>query len=111
MKAMGLVITGVIAGGAGLLYYFVLRPLPQPATLFGQVFNMAAEPLSHVLVSANQEGAVFKYEWYTDENGYYELSGLPPGTYIVTFTHADYRPLTKTVTMAGKDKQVDVQMI
>ncbi|MBA7634332.1 hypothetical protein ES703_41916 [subsurface metagenome] len=89
---------GKIAAGvgvvtvAGLLTYLLLRKPPAPppglATVYGLVIDTeTGEPLADVLVSLNDQVTS------TDADGYYELVGIEPGTYSITFQKEGYEPL------------------
>ena len=40
-----------------------------------------------------------------DENGKFELKGLPPGTYTIEAWHEKLGPMTQSVTIAAKDSK------
>lgn len=68
-----------------------LVPIPLPeARLFGIVTDAnTGSPLSVVKVSLNGLSV------YTSASGQYQLSGLEPGRYIVTFEKSGYETATR----------------
>jgi protocatechuate 3,4-dioxygenase beta subunit len=57
------------------------------ASLLGKVTDQDGQPLAGVTVSLD---GVFTQ---TDPTGYYDLTGLVPGTYVVDFNDPGYQPV------------------
>lgn len=49
-------------------------------------------------------------ETVSDENGRYQFSHIPPGTFRVTFSFIGYATVTKSLVFSGASQQVDVQL-
>ncbi len=74
--------------------------------LYGTIKDrVSGVPIPHVLVScdATVKSAI------TNEEGYYEL-WLPDGSYLVGAESVGYKPVSKKLTINGKDKRVDFVM-
>lgn len=87
--------TGValgLAAGAGALAYFALKaraatPEPEPglANLYGMITDVSnGNPIPQVLVSLND------FTTYTDQEGYYDIIDIDPGSYALEFSKAGY---------------------
>jgi len=83
----------------------------QLATLRGRVFDAASgTPLPGVnLLMANEEG--HRTGTATDGNGFYTLSRITPGTYVLTASFIGYHPHTDTLTFDfGQQQTLDLQL-
>ena len=47
----------------------------------------------------------------SDENGNYEISDLPPGDYVLTYTATDYLPHTEVLEVGEDDYVIDVALL
>lgn len=77
---------------------------PGNLTISGQAFDSARNPLSGVMISAqNGKRAV------TDQNGRYELTNLSPGEYALAAQSDNYvfDQTLRSVTLSGQNQQVD----
>jgi len=75
----------------------------------GRVYNKKSQepiPLVEVIAGPVSIGVI------SDENGFFELSGLSPGTYNLNFTHVTYKPYKQTVKLKpGDNIRIDVFLI
>ncbi|MFO8099042.1 MAG: TonB-dependent receptor [Salinibacter sp.] len=107
---MGLRISFWLAVTAGLLLFCPLRPAiaQETASLHGYVRDAATgETLlqANVVIQGTGKGAA------TNNEGYYTLGDLPPGTYTVVFTYVGYQTRTASVTLsAGEERRLDVAL-
>lgn len=69
-----------------------------PPTLNGAVTNSSGTPLSGVKIVA--KGSVTKTV-YTDNTGKYSITGLPAGSYQVTYSAKSYPSKTITLNLTG----------
>ena len=76
------------------------------ATLMGRVTDTAGTPLSQVRVTVH-EVARFTL---TDADGRYSLTGLPTGTYGVSFALVGYAPQVRRVTLRDGEVTLDVTL-
>ncbi len=92
-----------------LLFTLAMALLPALAaaqgsgSLAGNVTGNTGTPVSGVTVVIN-EAAVAEI---TDDNGNYLLSGLPPGTYTVSFSLADNSQEAQVTVEAGRTARLD----
>lgn len=84
-------------------------PPPPPGTvnLYGTV-RSNGQPLPGVRVRI--PSPLSEYQDYTDDNGYYEIPDLSPGTYLVEFSLLGYTTETGTVTLAEGNNLLDFSM-
>jgi hypothetical protein len=83
-----------------LLSFLTLAEAQTGATVKGFVFDAATKkplPLANILVKETPHGAA------TDSSGYFEIKGIPPGTYIVEFTHIGYRSKVRLISLIDGD--------
>ena len=100
----------LVRGNTGTLNFLLLD---NPASVSGSVTDIqTGEPISQVLVQIFPIGSQVPIRsTLTDPNGFYILTGLPSGTYVVRFTAPGYP--VKEVTIAlqeGEDRKLDVQL-
>ncbi|HET6837233.1 MAG TPA: TonB-dependent receptor [Gemmatimonadales bacterium] len=77
-----------------------------PPTLSGQVTDSAGNPLAQVRVSLLEA----ERSTLTDLEGRYTLSGLPSGTYAVSFALVGYAPQVRRVSLHEENVKLDVQL-
>jgi hypothetical protein len=73
---------------------------PYPSTLRGRVnIGMDGQPIrgAHVTILANDRTTALN----TNERGYFELSGLPPGQYKIEATAQDFSSQIQTIELAS----------
>jgi hypothetical protein len=91
-----------------LLFYGVQLSVAQKSDLRGVVADSASGekiPYATISVMGTARGAV------TNNNGFYLVANLPPGTYTVIATSLGFEPLTKSVTMrAGQPQTVNFRL-
>jgi iron complex outermembrane recepter protein len=92
-------LAGVLAGSGSA------RVTPAP-TLSGRVVDTTGTPLAQVRVTVLEA----ERTTLTDLDGQYALSGLPTGTYAVSFALVGYAPEIRRVTLADRDVTLDVTM-
>jgi outer membrane receptor protein involved in Fe transport len=80
----------------------------QTSALTGFVRDRDGLPLTGASVSIVSPALQGARTATTDENGAYVVRGLPPGTYDVTFTFAEMKPITQQTAVAlGATQQLD----
>jgi iron complex outermembrane receptor protein len=79
--------------------------VPAP-TLSGRVTDTTGAPLEQVRVTVLEA----ERTTLTDPEGRYELSGLPTGTYAVSFALVGYAPQVRRVTLTDRDVSLDVTL-
>jgi iron complex outermembrane receptor protein len=92
-------LAGILAGSGSA------RVTPAP-TLTGRVVDTTGTPLAQVRVTVLEA----ERTTLTDLEGRYALSGLPTGTYAVSFALVGYAPQIRRVTLAEQDVTLDVTM-
>lgn len=82
--------TMVVVSLAGLLLMPVLSHAAQSGKISGQITNEAGNPLPgvNIIVEGTMLGAA------TDENGYYSILNVPPGTYQLSVSMIGYEKVT-----------------
>ena len=90
---------------------------PSSYDIYGKVTqDNGPVPLSGASVVAGPEttaaGGGKQHDWsdITDANGDYRLTGFPPGTYVVTFSHELYADVEEIVTVTNADVELNVDM-
>jgi iron complex outermembrane receptor protein len=78
----------------------------QPPTLSGRVTDTTGTPLAQVRVTVLEAERTI----LTDLEGRYALSGLPTGTYAVSFALVGYAPQIRRVTLRDRDVILDVTL-
>ena len=90
-----------------------LTPTPTvvgTGTIYGWVEDVDEEPLEGVKVAMNIDGKD-NHITETEEDGYYEFSGLAKGNYTLTFEGDGYQTLTKKVSLEeGGEEEVSVTL-
>ncbi|MFI8687005.1 carboxypeptidase regulatory-like domain-containing protein [Rossellomorea sp. NPDC077527] len=84
-----------------------------PSSVSGTVTDIqTGEPISQVLVQIFPVGSLVPIRsTLTDPNGFYILTGLPPGTYVIRFTASGYPVKEVTIVLQeGENRQLDVQL-
>ncbi|USK42072.1 carboxypeptidase regulatory-like domain-containing protein [Cytobacillus oceanisediminis] len=100
-----------LSRGSTVIVNFLLEE--NPASVSGVVTdNQTGQPLSQVLVQIFPLGSdVPIRSTLTDPAGFYALTGLPPGTYIVRFTAEGYESREIQITLAeGQNLILNVQL-
>lgn len=111
-----ILVTIITAGIAGLGYgiYRLQKGPPGPpppppglANLYGIVTDAeTGQPLADVLVTANS------WQVDTGSKGYYEFTGVEPGTYTIRFAKTNYEEVSMSITLsADESRELNVQMI
>lgn len=78
------------------------------ATIVGTIKDSAGKELASTGVTLAQDKPIVKTLSAVDPAGSYELTGLAPGTYTLTFERADFKTESAIVTVAaGERKTVD----
>jgi iron complex outermembrane receptor protein len=77
-----------------------------PPTLSGRVTDTTGTPLAQVRVTVLEA----ERTTMTDLEGRYALSGLPTGTYAVSFALVGYAPQVGRVTLSDQDVSLDVTL-
>jgi hypothetical protein len=101
----------LLAGLCALLLFSWAGPsaAQEPAALNGYVRDAeTGETLlqANVVVQGTSRGAA------TNNQGYYTLRGLAPGTYTIAFSYVGYQTRTDTVALAaGETKRLDVKLV
>jgi len=83
------------------------EPPPGFATLYGVVtsdFNN--KPISGVMVSYGDEVSTL-----TDTNGYYELTNLSPGEYVIIFTCDSYQERQIPITVVAGKNELNISLV
>ncbi|HVM53090.1 MAG TPA: carboxypeptidase regulatory-like domain-containing protein [Acidimicrobiales bacterium] len=84
--------------------------VPTTATISGRVTGPDG-PLSAVGVTVSQDDPLVKTLSAADPPGSYEVSGLVPGTYVVTFERFGFEPQSVIATVdAGQHEVIDVRL-
>jgi hypothetical protein len=87
---------------------FALRAQPPTGTIEGRVFNPST---GAILERARITIEGTKLETFTDADGYYRLSNVPPGTAQVRAFFTGFPPATANVTViAGQPVQRDFEL-
>ncbi|MBW3113649.1 carboxypeptidase regulatory-like domain-containing protein [Bacillus sp. MCCB 382] len=84
-----------------------------PASVSGTVTDIrTGQPISQVLVQIFPIGSQVPIRsTLTDPNGFYILTGLPPGTYVIRFTSSGYPVKEVTIVIEeGEALQLNVQL-
>jgi iron complex outermembrane recepter protein len=76
------------------------------STLSGRVTDTTGAPLAQVRVTVLEANR----STTTDDDGRYELSGLPTGTYAVSFALVGYAPQVRRVTLREGEVSLDVTL-
>lgn len=98
-----IILLPVLGLAASAVIYMIMRS--RPAKLYGLVTDKdAGFGIEGVKITLNGHVA------YTDADGYYELTGLKPKSYAITFEIAGYAPVYGAVTLVPDDNEVDVEM-
>jgi Ca-activated chloride channel family protein len=69
----------------------------------GIVKNPKGEPIPGVTIAVKSTATGVTESAFTDENGFYQVSSLPPGDYVVTFFYLDIK-ITQTGVHVGVGK-------
>jgi iron complex outermembrane recepter protein len=96
----------IAAALAGVLAGRGSARVPPAPTLSGRVVDTTGTPLAQVRVTVLEA----ERTTMTDIDGRYALSGLPTGTYAVSFALVGYAPQIRRVTLADRDVTLDVTM-
>lgn len=81
-------------------------------TVFGVVRDSVGNPVGNVDITFASSGQQFRTRSATTPPGAYELRGLPPGTYAVTFERTGSAPTSVMVTVtAGGSHRVDAVLV
>lgn len=83
-----------------LLSYLTIAEAQTGATVKGFVFDAATKrplPLANILLKETAHGGA------ADSSGYFEIKGIPPGTYVVEFTHIGYRSRLRAISLIYGD--------
>lgn len=81
------------------------------ASIRGRVMDEAGEPISNATVVMTNTETNLQRGMLTEESGFYNLSGLPPGPYELTVSQLSYATRTQDVRMqTGQSLNVDVTM-
>ncbi|UTE75620.1 carboxypeptidase regulatory-like domain-containing protein [Rossellomorea sp. KS-H15a] len=84
-----------------------------PGSVSGTVTDIqTGEPISQVLVQIFPVGSLVPIRsTLTDPDGFYILTGLPPGTYVIRFTASGYPVKEVTIVLAeGENRLLNVQL-
>ncbi|MGG4167943.1 carboxypeptidase regulatory-like domain-containing protein [Rossellomorea vietnamensis] len=84
-----------------------------PGSVSGTVTDIqTGEPISQVLVQIFPVGSLVPiWSTLTDPGGFYILTGLPPGTYVIRFTASGYLVKEVTIVLAeGENRLLNVQL-
>src|ERR1043166_973994 len=79
-------------------------PLPVGHTLSGRVTDSAGTALQHVRVVVLEASRSTE----TDAGGNYSIPNIPDGTWGISFSFVGYAPVVRRVSLAGKDRELNV---
>jgi hypothetical protein len=82
------------------------------ASLTGTVVDPAASGIPEAAVVIKSSATGFRRETRTNELGFYQLPGLPVGTYSITFSKTGFNPVKveNVVLAVGQARTLDAQM-
>jgi hypothetical protein len=87
----------------------ILPAQTSSGALRGYVLDESGQPLAGASVRARNDETGFQRGMLTEEGGFYNLAGLPPGVYSVEYSHPSYGAQTQDVQIQiGQDLRADV---
>ena len=89
-------ITSLIAFDFGLKYIGVA---------VGETITSTSKPLECIKIK--KDGSIIR-ESFSDNYGYWEAR-LPVGEYSIVFSHEDFEPYSKTVSLNNDKKEVEIR--
>src|SRR5271154_4168783 len=98
----------VMIAVAGFLALGVSVPaqVANNTAVVGTVLDSAGSAVAGAKVTAVEESTGVAYPGTTNEQGYYSIKFIPPGTYDVTVDQASFNKVTKTGTIVPIDQAV-----
>src|SRR5271154_6230979 len=98
----------VMIAVAGFLALGVSVPaqVSNNTAVVGTVLDSAGSALAGAKVTAVEESTGVVYPGTTNEQGYYSIKFIPPGTYDITVEQTGFTKLTKTGTIVPIDQAV-----
>src|SRR5688572_23548510 len=76
---------------------------PRTAVLSGRVADPNGHAISGAVIRLQLKSGVFHRSATTDDNGSFEYTALPPGTYVVAADAKGFNPLSREVALAAGD--------
>lgn len=104
---------GVFAGVLGLLVSTPAGALAQTSTgaIRGYVLDETGQPIATVTVTARNTATNFRRSMLTEQSGFYNLSGLPPGDYALEFQHIAYGTQSQDVRVqVGQTLNLNIRL-
>lgn len=104
---------GVFAEVLGLLVLAPTAVLAQTNTgaIRGYILDEAGQPVTAVTVTARNPATNFRRSMLTEETGFYNLGGLPPGQYDLEFQHLAYGTQSQSVRVqVGQTLNINVRL-
>src|ERR1700733_14165729 len=102
------VLRTVLITVAGILALVASVPaqVANNTAVVGTVLDSSGSAVAGAKVTAVEESTGVVYPGTTNEQGYYSIKFIPPGTYDITVDQASFSKLTKTGTIVPVDQAI-----